>query len=54
MDPDSGQVRNPKTREHEGFLDREWAAQATLLKTGYAKDWFRRFLERQTPEFTGK
>ena len=35
------------------FLDREWAAQTTLLKSSDAGEGFKSFLERRDPEFTG-
>ncbi|MDA0352709.1 MAG: enoyl-CoA hydratase-related protein [Chloroflexi bacterium] len=35
------------------FLDREWMAQAQLLKTNDAGEGFSSFIERRDPEFTG-
>jgi enoyl-CoA hydratase/carnithine racemase len=35
------------------FLDREWAAQAALLRTADAAEGFRSFIEQRAPEFTG-
>lgn len=35
------------------FLDREWAAQAALLRTNDAAEGFKSFIERREPEFTG-
>lgn len=39
--------------DRDTFLDREWVAQAALLKTSDAGEGFRSFLERREPEFTG-
>ncbi len=35
------------------FLEREWAAQAALLKTDDAGEGFKSFLERREPQFSG-
>ena len=35
------------------FLDREWSAQAALLRTSDASEGFNSFLERRAPQFTG-
>ena len=39
--------------DRELFLDREWAVQAALLKSGDAGEGFKSFLERREPQFSG-
>ena len=39
--------------DREVFLDREWAAQAALLRSDDASEGFKSFIERREPLFTG-
>jgi 2-(1,2-epoxy-1,2-dihydrophenyl)acetyl-CoA isomerase len=39
--------------ERRTFLDREWAAQSSLLRTDDAAEGFRSFVERRDPQFSG-
>jgi len=39
--------------DRETFLDHEWAAQVSLLRSTDAAEGFRSFLEHRAPEFTG-